>query len=158
MKFQPFRRAHPNDPYYKKLAFKGKKYFWKIYSSVQTSASFKDIFEKMISHNPEDRPESSEILDHEFIDDVNLYSEDIESEILAAFKNLEEVLGDDMDPFTDEISGKHRIDDEFDPEREEFVRQDDEEFNKLRNNLIPEVDHLIKRLRKKRASKHKAKN
>lgn len=122
MKFQPFRRAHPNDPYYKKLAFKGKKYFWKIYSSVQTSTSFKDIFEKMISHNPEDRPESSEILDHEFIDDANLYSGEIESEILAAFKNLEEVLGDNMDPFTDEISGKHRIDDEFDPEREEFVR------------------------------------
>ena len=34
MKFQPFRRAHPMDPYYKKLAFKGKKYFWKIYSKV----------------------------------------------------------------------------------------------------------------------------
>lgn len=37
LKFQPFRRAHPNDPYYKKLAFKGKKYFWKIYSKVHTS-------------------------------------------------------------------------------------------------------------------------
>ena len=36
MKFQPFRRAHPQDPYYKKLAFKGGKkgYFWKIYSKV----------------------------------------------------------------------------------------------------------------------------
>jgi serine/threonine protein kinase len=77
MKFQPFRRAQPNDPYYKKLAFKGKKYFWKIYSSVQTSAIFKDIFEKMISHDPEDRPDSSEVLEHAFIDDPNLNSEEI---------------------------------------------------------------------------------
>lgn len=63
-----------------------------------------------------------------------------------------------MDPFTDEIPGTHRVDDEFDPEREEFVRHDDEEFDKLRTNLIPEVDHLNKILRKKRFKKHVAKN
>ena len=31
MKFQPFRRAHPKDPYYKRLAHKDKKWFWKIF-------------------------------------------------------------------------------------------------------------------------------
>ena len=50
------------------------------------------------------------------------------------------------------------MDDEFDPEREEFVRQDDEEFNKLRSDLIPEVDHLNKVLRKRRYMKRVAKN
>lgn len=39
------------DPYYKKL-LKGKKYFWKIYSQVQTSTIFKDVFEKMSGHHP----------------------------------------------------------------------------------------------------------
>ena len=117
---------------------------------MQTSTIFKDIFEQMISHNPEDRPESNTVLEHAFTDDSHMYPEEVQSEILAAFKNLEEVLGNNMDPFTDEIPGTHRVDDEFDPEREEFVRHDDEEFDKLRTNLIPEVDHLNKVLRKKR--------
>ena len=31
----PFRRAHPKDPYYKRLAFKGNtKQFWHIYSKI----------------------------------------------------------------------------------------------------------------------------
>ena len=68
-KFQPFRRAHSNDPYYKRLAFKGKKYFWKIYSKMQTSQSFKDIFELASGHKPEDRPETSAVLEHEFVAD-----------------------------------------------------------------------------------------
>ena len=101
LKFQPFRRAHPNDPYYKKLAFKGKKYFWKIYSKVHTSASFKDIFERMIGHSPASRLDSAEVLDHEFILD-NHCSEEVKAEILAAFTNLENVLGDSYDPYTDE--------------------------------------------------------
>ena len=60
MKYQPFRRAHPNDPYYKKLAFKGKKYFWKIYSKVPTTALFKDIFEKMICLETDSHPSLDE--------------------------------------------------------------------------------------------------
>lgn len=144
MKFQPFRRAHPMDPYYKKLAFKGKKYFWKIYSKVQTSAIFKDIFEKMSGHNPEDRPDSAKVLDHEFTDDSQLYPEDIEQEIMEAFKKLGEILGENMDPFTDEVRGSHRLSEEFDPEREEWVRRDDEHFNKLRHSLISEVNQINK--------------
>ena len=58
MKFQPFRRAHPKDPYYKRLSHKDKKYFWKIYKDYQTSAAFKDLFERMSSHIPKDRLEA----------------------------------------------------------------------------------------------------
>ena len=81
MKFQPFRRAHPMDPYYKKLAFKGKKYFWKIYSRVATSNSFKDIFEKMSGHNPEERLDSSQVMEHEFAVNSPEFTEEIEQEI-----------------------------------------------------------------------------
>ena len=146
------------DPYYKKLAFKGKKYFWKIYSKVTTSSSFKDIFEKMSGHNPEERPDSSQVMEHEFAADSPCFSEEIEREIQAAYKNLEEVLGDNMDPFTDEIPGTHRTDDDADPEREEWVRHDDEEFEKLRNSLITEVQEISKILRKRRFMKHVSKN
>ena len=66
------------DPYYKKLAFKGKKYFWKIYSKVPSSVLFKDVFEKMISHNSEDRLNATEVLEHQFSDDTQLYPEDVE--------------------------------------------------------------------------------
>ena len=70
LKFQPFRRAHPNDPYYKKLAFKSSsKYFWKIYSKGPSAitVAFKDIFEKLICHKPEGRPDSSQVLRHKFL-------------------------------------------------------------------------------------------
>lgn len=158
MKYQPFRRALPNDPYYKKLAFKGTKYFWKIYSKVPTSSIFKDIFERMIGHRPDERPDTDEVLDHEFTDDTQLYPEDIQSEILNAYKNLEEMLGDNVDPFTDENPGAHLVDDEYDPEQEEWVQHDDEQFNKLRLFLIAEVNRINKQLRKRRYMKHASKN
>ena len=142
------------DPYYKKLAFKGKKYFWKIYRNVPTSSIFKDIFEKMIGHNPEDRLDSSEVLEHEYTDDTQLYPEDVQNEILEAFKNLEHVLGENMDPFSDENQQAHRADDEFDPERKEWVRYDEERFNNLRHTLIAEVNCINKVLRKRRFIKH----
>lgn len=63
-----------------------------------------------------------------------------------------------MDPFMDEMAGTHRVDDEADPEREEWVRQDDEEFNKLRHSLIGEVDRVNKVLRKRRFAQHVCKN
>lgn len=66
------------DPYYKKLAFKGKKYFWKIYSRVTTSNSFKDIFEKMSGHNPEDRLDSCQVMEHEFASNSPEFTEEIE--------------------------------------------------------------------------------
>lgn len=104
----------------------------------------------MSLHNPEDRPDSSQVLEHEFVDDSALSPESIQQEIIDAFKKLEEVFGNDMDPFSDEIPGTHRVNDEFDPEREEWVRHDDEQFNKLRNSLISEVSRINKALRKRR--------
>ena len=74
---------------------------------------------------------------------------------MEAFKKLGEILGDDMDPFTDEA---HRVDDEFDPEGEENIRRDDEKFNILRHSLIGDVSKINKQLRKQRFRKHIGKN
>ena len=75
-------------------------------------------------------------MEHEFTDDTQIYPQEVQQEILSAYKTLESVLGNDMDPFTDECCGTHRFDDEYDPEQEERVRHDDEQFNQLRHQLL----------------------
>jgi hypothetical protein len=45
MKLGPFRRAHLKDPYYKRLANKDKRVFWKIYQGFPSTAEFRDLFE-----------------------------------------------------------------------------------------------------------------
>jgi|688.fasta_scaffold1664974_1 hypothetical protein len=52
LKFSPFRRAVPNDPYYKRLDGKEKHKFWKIFHQYKTSGTLKDLFEKMSQLNP----------------------------------------------------------------------------------------------------------
>lgn len=63
-KLSPFRRASLIDPYYKRLAHKDKRYFWKIYHSYQTSIEFRDLFEKMTTHEPAQRLALSDALVH----------------------------------------------------------------------------------------------
>lgn len=46
-KFSPFRRAAPDDPYYKRLESKDKTKFWKIFAQYKTTSALKDLFEKM---------------------------------------------------------------------------------------------------------------
>lgn len=95
------------------------------------------------------------MLEHEFTDDSQMYAEDVQSEILMAFERLQE---SDVDPFMDEMAGTHRSDEEFDPEREESNRHDEEQFNKLRHALIGQVHRINKQLRKRRFQKHAGKN
>lgn len=51
---------------------------------------------------------------------------------------MEKVLGYDSEPATDENQGQHIISD-FDPQKEENVKVDDEQFEKLRQSLISDV-------------------
>ena len=61
---------HVNDPCYQHL--KNKKYnvFWKIFKKLQgkykVSSEFMDLFHKLVSFDPNERPEIDEILDHEW--------------------------------------------------------------------------------------------
>lgn len=74
-------------------------------------------------------------------------NDEIKHEILAAFKNVKEVL-DKGDPLADEVPGSgHRISAGSDPEREDWERSDEEEFDKLRHSLISEVNKINKILR-----------
>lgn len=51
-KLCPFRRASLKDPYYKRLAHKDKRYFWKIYDGFPITPCFRDLFEKISAHDP----------------------------------------------------------------------------------------------------------
>ena len=54
LKLQPFRRAQISDPYFKRLAHKDKKHFWKIFGEG-TCPYFRDLFEKMTLLEPSAR-------------------------------------------------------------------------------------------------------
>ena len=69
--------------------------------------------------------------------------DEIEQELAKAVKNMEQVLGYDSEPATDENQGQHIISD-FDPQKEENVKEDDEQFEKLRQSLISDVEKISK--------------
>ena len=51
---------------------------------------------------------------------MHAYPEDVKQELTKAVKNMEQVLGYDSEPATDENQGQHISD--FDPQKEEKVR------------------------------------
>ena len=84
------------------------------------------MFEMLVCHNPEERLEARQALRHQYLADkeMHAYPEDIKQELTKAVKNMEQVLGYDSEPATDENQGHHISD--FDPQKEEKVREDDE--------------------------------
>ena len=66
MKLQPFRRAQLNDPYYKRLAHKDKRYFWKIFEGLPIDTLFRDLFEKLTCHDSAQRFSLEDALNHKY--------------------------------------------------------------------------------------------
>ena len=59
-----FRRAHPKDPYFRRLCASDRKAFWTIFKSLPCSPDFKDLFEGLIKRDPEERFNFNDILLH----------------------------------------------------------------------------------------------
>lgn len=91
------------------------------------SDDFKDMFEMMICHIPHERLEAIQVLRHQYLADkeMHAYPQDAKEELTKAVKNMEQVLGYDSEPATDENQGQHIIS-EFDPQKEDNVKEDDE--------------------------------
>ena len=77
---------------------------------------------------------------------MHAYPQDAIEELTKAVKNMEQVLGYDSEPASDENSPQHIISD-FDPAQESQVLEDDEQFEKLRQSLIEEVKKISKQAR-----------
>lgn len=67
IRMPPFRSARPTDPYYKRLAHKDKKYFWKIFEGFKIDTYFKDLFEKMTCLDPSQRISLDQVLQGKFL-------------------------------------------------------------------------------------------
>ena len=67
----PFEKADPSDPYYQLIITKNFSIFWKAHSRKRTlnffSDSFKDLFEKMVAYDPEERLNIEEIAQHPWV-------------------------------------------------------------------------------------------
>lgn len=68
----PFTSANPQDPHYRLIAASRAEIFWQAHSEAENgtdiySAEFKDLFEKMMSLNPSNRPTVAQILEHPWL-------------------------------------------------------------------------------------------
>ena len=62
----PFVKAEPTDRYYKRLYEGSYDKFWAVYDDEDFSDSFKDLFMKMIAHEPCERLTLSEVKQHKW--------------------------------------------------------------------------------------------
>ncbi len=90
-----FIRAYKNDPYYIYIMRKNYKTYWeKISKEIgEISDELKDLFLKMVSFNPEERPNIDEILNHSWMKETEDLNKDeykiVENEVFKEFKILE---------------------------------------------------------------------
>jgi serine/threonine protein kinase len=65
----PFTSANPQDPHYRLIAAGRAELFWQAHAEAEQgtdiySAEFKDLFQKMMTLNPAQRPTTAEVLQH----------------------------------------------------------------------------------------------
>ena len=91
-----FNSSSEKDEYYLLIRGKNYKSYWKFFESnykLILSESFKDLFIRMVSYNPEERPSIEEILNSEWLEEIKNLSEEnmkeIENQIEEEFKKRE---------------------------------------------------------------------
>ena len=93
-----FIRATIKDPYYKYIFGKDFKTYWKKVKNEigEISKELKDLFIKMVSFNPKERPNIDEIFKHPWMKEIQDLNEDeykiLEKEVFDEFKKLENNL------------------------------------------------------------------
>ena len=93
-----FLQATRKDPYYRLIMTRQFNKYWKIVSSQipQISDNLKDLYLKMITFTPENRPTIPEIMDHPWFEEIkNLSKEDkkqLEEECFKDFEAREKII------------------------------------------------------------------
>jgi hypothetical protein len=88
----PFRSARTTDPYYKRLAHKDKKYFWKIFEGFKIDTYFKDLFEKMTCMDPSQRISLDQVIQCKFFQATPIDEHAAKCELLKIYQNLSDSL------------------------------------------------------------------
>jgi len=81
----PFSSANPSDPHYRLLAANRSEIFWQAHKEAEDgqdiySAEFKDLFEKMMTLNPKDRPKLEDVLAHPWMQGSVASADEIQTE------------------------------------------------------------------------------
>lgn len=89
--FCPFINAWKNDRYYAKVMSESWDELWAMYATSNTSDvpfsdSFKDLFQRLVAYNPEDRPTIDEIKAHEWVNGPTATIEQIAEEFVQRKK------------------------------------------------------------------------
>ena len=71
----------------------------------------------------------------------------IKLEITQAFANVQRMLGQQRDPFTDEVRSSHASDSAFDHLEETQLQKDQEQFEQLRQTFIQDIETLDQQMR-----------
>ena len=93
-----FAFAHIKNDLYKLIAIKHYKLFWdKIWKIIKgVSKEFKNLYNKMIAYKPYERPNIEEILNHEWMKEINDLNkeqyEELENEIRLEFMERENII------------------------------------------------------------------
>ena len=90
----PFREAKASDRWYSHISKKQYTEFWKMHckGSIEYSESVKDLLNRMLAFDPEERPSIEEIKHHEwYLGEVAEISE-INKEFKKRFDKLQELL------------------------------------------------------------------
>ena len=92
----PFEKAAVNDPYYKLLKDKNYATFWKAHSRRRPvnyfSDTFKNVFEKMVAFNPNERPNMKEIAEHPWVNNEVCTQAEIKQEFEVRLQKLSQIL------------------------------------------------------------------
>jgi serine/threonine protein kinase len=84
----PFLRAEEGDRYYKKIIQERWDRFWEIYNDENFSESFKDMFSKMVSPNPDERLTLEEVKAHEWFNGPTMTHDEILEEFFLRQSKL----------------------------------------------------------------------
>jgi serine/threonine protein kinase len=99
----PFSSATPKDPYYKCIAANRSDIFWKTHCKSKKggleffSEEFKDIFEKMVSLDPNSRLSIDDILNHPWLEGEIATPEEIKYEFKKRNKEVQANVKADAD-------------------------------------------------------------
>ena len=97
-----FKTASTNDKFYNKILLKHLSLYWKIIESINKgitlSQEFKDLYIKMVTYNPNSRPNAEDILNHPWFNDIKEIEnneekmEELENKLKEYLMNLVDIV------------------------------------------------------------------
>ena len=89
-----FKSATNEDKFYQKIKNRELDEYWTIVDGTNLSNDFKDLYAKMVSYDPNQRPSAEDILKHDWFKEINEINLDREKKIKEMFMNFSLIIKD----------------------------------------------------------------